>query len=107
MHYIIVAVAKDFKWSYSVFIAYQGNNGNEKWVSLTKRLAHSPIGKFHRTEGAPPETCPNVKYDAPEEVAGDTKGSDSPIRKWGLIQILYVNSSRALTLWSLTAFCCR
>ena len=30
--------------------------------------------------GAPPETFPNVKYDAPEEVGGDIKCFDSPIR---------------------------
>ena len=30
-----------------------------------------PCGKFHRIGGAPPppETFPNVQYDAPEEVA--------------------------------------
>ena len=38
------------------------------------------FGKFHRTGGAPPETIPNVKYDAPEEVVGDRKCFDSPIR---------------------------
>ena len=40
-----------------------------------------PFGKFHRIGGAPPETVPNVKYDAPEEVGGDRKCFDSPIRK--------------------------
>ena len=40
-----------------------------------------PFGKFHRIEGALPETSPNVKYDAPEEVGGDRKSFDSPIRK--------------------------
>ena len=40
-----------------------------------------PFGKFHRIEGAPPETFPNVKYDALEEVGGDRKCFDSPIRK--------------------------
>ena len=39
-----------------------------------------PFGKFHRTGGAPPETFPNVKYNAPEEVGGDRKCFDSPIR---------------------------
>ena len=45
------------------------------------------FGKFHRiggappAGGAPPETFPNVKYDAPEEVGGDRKCFDSPIRK--------------------------
>ena len=40
-----------------------------------------PCGKFHRIGGAPPKTFPNVKYDAPEEVGGDRKCFDSPIRK--------------------------
>ena len=40
-----------------------------------------PFGKFHRIGGAPPETFPNVKYDAPEEVGGDRQCFDSPIRK--------------------------
>ena len=57
--------------------------------------------------GAPPETFPDVKYDAPEEVGGDQKCFDSPIGKCGLVQILDVNSSRALSLCSLTVFCCR
>ena len=30
-----------------------------------------PFGKFCRIVGAPPESFPNVKYDAPEEVSGD------------------------------------
>ena len=29
--------------------------------------------KFHRLGGAPPETFPSEKYDAPEEVGGDRK----------------------------------
>ena len=37
--------------------------------------------KFYRIGGAPPETFPNVKYDAPEELGGDRKCFDSPIRK--------------------------
>ena len=40
-----------------------------------------PFVKFHRIGGAPPETFPNVKYDAPEEVGGKRKCFDSPIRK--------------------------
>ena len=40
-----------------------------------------PFGKFHRIGGAPPETFPNVKYDVPEEVGGNRKCFDSPIRK--------------------------
>ena len=40
-----------------------------------------PFGKFHRIGGVPPETFPNVKYDTPEEVGGDRKCFDSPIRK--------------------------
>ena len=57
--------------------------------------------KLHRIGGAPPKTFPNVKYDA----HGNRKCFDSPIRKWGLVQILHVNSSRGLTLCSLTVFC--
>ena len=66
-----------------------------------------PCGTFHRIGGASLETFPNVKYDAPEEVGGDRKCFESPVRKLGLIQILYVDRSRALTLNSFTAFCCR
>ena len=44
-----------------------------------------PCGKFHRIGGAPPETIPSENYDAPEEVGGDRKCFDSPIRKLGLI----------------------
>ena len=40
-----------------------------------------PFGKFHRIGGAPPKTFPNAKYDAPEEMGGDRKCFDSPIRK--------------------------
>ena len=40
-----------------------------------------PCGKFHRIGGAPPETFSSEKYDAPEEVGGDRKSFDSPIRK--------------------------
>ena len=40
-----------------------------------------PCGKFHRIGGAPPETFPSENYDAPEEVGGDRKCFDSPIRK--------------------------
>ena len=60
-------------------------------ASLTKGLSPTPIphivpcGKFHRIGGAPPETFPSEKYDAPEEVGGDKKSFDSPIRKLGLI----------------------
>ena len=40
-----------------------------------------PCENFHRIRGAPLETFPSVKYDAPEEVGGDRKSFDSPIRK--------------------------
>ena len=62
------------------------------------RASIVPFGKFHRIGGAPTETFPNVKYDAPEEMGSNRKCFDSPIRKLGLVQILDVNSSRALTL---------
>ena len=40
-----------------------------------------PSGKFHRIGGAPPKTFPSENYDTPEEVGGDRKCFDSPIRK--------------------------
>ena len=53
---------------------------------------------FHRISGAPPETPPNVKYDAPREVCSDRKLFDRPLKKWGLEQVFHVNISWALTL---------
>ena len=44
-----------------------------------------PCGKFHRIRGAPPETFPSEKYVAPEEVGGNRKCFESPIRKRGLL----------------------
>ena len=50
--------------------------------NLAWALSHIvPFGKFHRIRGAPPKTFPNVKYDVPEEVGGNRKCFDSPIRK--------------------------
>ena len=73
----------------------------------TYQITHIvPFRKFHRIWGAPPETFPNDKYDAPEKVGGDIKSFYSPIRKWGLVKILDLNSNRALTLCSLTVFFC-
>ena len=63
-----------------------------------------PQEKFHRIGGASPETFPGVKYDAPEELGGKRKCFNSPIRKWGVVQSFDVNSSRALTLFSLIFF---
>ena len=40
-----------------------------------------PFGKFHGIGGAPHETYPNIKYDAPEEVGDYKKCFDSHIRK--------------------------
>ena len=52
----------------------------ECWIP--KQVGHIvPCGKFHRIGGAPPETFSSEKYDAPEEVGGDRKSFDSPIRK--------------------------
>ena len=65
---------------------------------VCSKIVIIPFGKFHRIEGGPPETFPNVMYDAPEEVGGNKKC---------LVEILYVNSSRALSLCSLNVFCCR
>ena len=38
-----------------------------------------PFGKFHRFGGAPSETFPSIKYDAPEEVGGNRIFFYSPI----------------------------
>ena len=56
------------------------------------------FGKFHRIGGAPPETFPYVMFDASEEISGERKCFDNPIRKGGLVQIFDVNCSRAITL---------
>ena len=40
-----------------------------------------PFEKFDKIGGAPHETSPNAKYDAPEEVGGNRKCFDRPIRK--------------------------
>ena len=48
----------------------------------TVHVAHIvPFGNFQRIGGAPPETFLNVKYDASEEMGGDRKCFDIPIRK--------------------------
>ena len=54
----------------------------------------------HRIGVAPPETFPNVKYDASEEVGGHRKCFDS------VVKIFHVNNSRALSMCSLTVFYC-
>ena len=74
---------------------------------VSKAFHIVPFGKFHRIGGAPPEAFPNVEYEAPEEMRGNRKCFESPIRKLGLVQIFDIKSSRALTLCSLTVFCCR
>ena len=56
-------------------------------VSWAVRYHIVPFGKFHRMGGAPPETFPIIKYDAPEEVSGERNFFDSPLRKVGLVQI--------------------
>jgi hypothetical protein len=55
---------------------------NDQIKPLIIKVLHIvPFRKFHRIGGAPPKTFPNVKYDAPEEVGGNRKCFDSPIRK--------------------------
>ena len=58
---------------------------------------------FHRNSGAPPQTLPNAKYDAPREVCGDRKWFYDPLKKWGLEQICDVNSSWVLKLCQLNS----
>ena len=52
--------------------------------------------KNHRNSGVPPQTLPNVKYDAPREVGDDRNWLYRPLKKWGLEQILDVNHSWVL-----------
>ena len=62
--------------------AFGEENLGEEIEGKVWRIYHIvSCGKFHRIGGAPLETFPNVKYDAPEEVGGDRKCLDSPIRK--------------------------
>ena len=52
------------------------------YVDNNKQLTHIvPFGKFHRIGGTPPKTFTSDRYDVPEEVGGDRKCFDSPIRK--------------------------
>ena len=60
-----------------------------------------PFRLFHRIGGASPKTLPSFNHDAPEEVCSDCKRFDTPLQKWGLKQIVDVDSIRALTLFSL------
>ena len=61
-------------------------SGWKEYTVASRDIRHIvPCGKFHRIGGAPPETFPSENYDAPEEVGGDRKCFDSPIRKLGLI----------------------
>ena len=65
-------------WNYLYIKIYTVNLS----IILVKKHKHIvPIGMFHRMGGTPPEIFPSVKYDAPEEVGGDRKCFDSPIRK--------------------------
>ena len=60
-------------------ITHCAKNKTMAIVFITTHIV--PCGKIHRIGGAPPESFHNVKYDAPEEVGGDRKCLDSPIRK--------------------------
>ena len=45
---------------------WHGAPSGEVTTQLLQGTAHIvPCENFHRTGGAPPETFPNVKYDAP------------------------------------------
>ena len=48
------------------------------WDELVDTQSH--LESFYRIGDAPPETFPNVKYDAPEEGGCNRKGFDSPFR---------------------------
>ena len=62
------------------------------------------VPQFHKIGVTLPETFPNFKFDAPENVSGNRDSLDTPIEKWGLEQIFDVGSSRILTLYSLIPF---
>ena len=51
------------------------------WSSTPPSLHIVTFRKFHRIGGALYETFSIVRYDAPEELRGDRKRFDSPIRK--------------------------
>ena len=64
--------------------AFQANKIFPKCLELGHHrppLHIVPFGKFHGIGGAPPETFLKVKYDASEDVGGDRKCFDRPIRK--------------------------
>ena len=65
----------------SLKLCAQSNLFAETCIQWYSHFNIVPFGKFHRIGGAPPETFPNVKYEGPEEVDGDRKCFDSPIRK--------------------------
>ena len=51
-------------------------------VVLTLLWGHMVSYKmFHIISGAPPQTLPNVKYDAPREVCANRKSFDRPLKK--------------------------
>ena len=70
-------------------ICYEVSNMHMCCIRFSNRLSYRPnrglhivpCGKIHRIGGAPPETFSCEKYDVPEEVDGDRKSFDSPIRK--------------------------
>ena len=61
--------------------AHDGSIFSGLYLVIKDRLHIVQCGKFHKIGGAPPQTFPNVKYDAPEEEGSDRKSFDSPIRK--------------------------
>ena len=76
------------KYTTSTHSTVQGSAGQYRAVQqgvvhgITVQYSHIvPCGKFHRIGGAPRETFSSEKYDAPEEVGGERKSFNSPIRK--------------------------
>ena len=68
--------------SSSVLLGWSWTDFSVLGCQLFGQASHIvPFEKFYRIGGAPLETFPNAKYDAPEEVGGDRKCFDSPIRK--------------------------
>ena len=62
-----------------------------------------PLSYFHRNCSTSLETFPNIKLDTPVDVSGNRNVFDRPLQKWGLKQIIDVDSSRTLTLRQLNS----
>ena len=67
----------------------------DKPKALIRNVDSQPFGKFHEIGGAPPETFPNIKYDASEEMGGDRQRLPE---KKGVEESLVYEPGQVLTL---------